>query len=417
MIHGDEHSEAGDGVVSQFEKNRFFEGKLMTARDMQTEQTYHTERLELLTRHTTGSGIVHGLEVSKIQDNGETIDVSVESGLAIDDYGRPIVVENATTKSLPAPDGTTLSLYVRFDEVSLESVPVPDANSPTTETEANHLVEVFELTYQETEPELREAIPTVDLDLDAAAGEPEAVGRQLAAAYRESQQPPEQSTDDASVYIGAFEQTPTGAWIRSETAPQPQYVYDHEQLYATLIEHIADTDNPHQTTTSATQSEPNLDIEEVEGITDKVDYLQSELAELKQQQQTANTHLMRKTLETTARLFRETAAQFAEHSGSVTKTAQEIADKAASASRTGVYTDPDRYLATVRDQLSLLVELGEQLNTVAGEATIERYLEAVAGLQSALETAQPAFEVAIALDRVAEAAVDLEVLYSVIPDE
>ena len=120
MIHDSENTEAAERVVRQFEKNRFFEGKLMTARDMQIEQAYHTERLELLTRHTTGSGIVYGLEVSEIQNNGETIDVSIESGFAIDDYVRPIVVESATTKSLTASDGQKLLVCIRLDEVLLE---------------------------------------------------------------------------------------------------------------------------------------------------------------------------------------------------------------------------------------------------------------------------------------------------------
>lgn len=50
------------------------------------------------------------------------------SGLAIDGAGRPIVVEQSTTKTLPDVSEDELYLFVQYDEVGVEKVPVPDTD-------------------------------------------------------------------------------------------------------------------------------------------------------------------------------------------------------------------------------------------------------------------------------------------------
>jgi hypothetical protein len=396
---------------NQFEKNRFFDGKLMTARDMRAEQQYHAERLELVTRATTGSGIVRGLGVRSLEPTDGELEISVDSGVAIDGVGRPLVVDTPTTKSVPAPEGEEIYLFVRFDEVALESVPVPEADDPASETESNRLVELFELTYRERPPD-RESIRSVDIDADTIADDPPTVADRIAATYHEEHRTGDGDTAKTAVYLGGFERQSDGNWVDSETAPQPEYVHDHDMLYATLIDHIADTENPHQTEVEAEPPEPELDPAELEGIHERVDYLQSELADLKSRQQTARIHLLRKTLDTTARLFRSTAEAFADYNGSVSKTAREIAQRVDDASRAEIHTDSDEYLETVRELYPSLVEFGDQLSDTASQSTVDRYLDAVADLQETLEADQPAEDVAVALDTVAEAAVDLDILHS-----
>lgn len=413
MVYDSEQTDT-EGTVSQFEKNRFFEGKLMTARDMQAEQNYHAERLELLASHTTGSGIVRGLAVRSVDASDGELSVSIDSGFAIDGCGRPIVVETPTTKSLPEPEGDECHLFIRFDEVALESVPVPDADSPSTETESNRLVEVFELTYRETAPD--RSRPAVDIDSESVAGDPTAVADRIAADYHDAHRTDGADCEETAVYLGGFERNADGTWSQSATAPRPEYVVDHDLLYSALIEHLTDTDNPHQTEVDAEPPEPNLDAAELENIHDRVDYLQSELTAVQNRQQTATTHLRRKTLTTTARLFRSTAEEFADHSGSVSKTARTIARQAEAARRQDIGSDPEQYVPTVRELQLSLIEFGEELSGAASETEAARYREAVAELQSTLEADCPAVEVAIALDAVAEAAADLDVLYHVTPE-
>jgi hypothetical protein len=408
MVNDSEQPETQ--AASQFEKNRFFDGKLMTAGDMEAEQQYHAGRLELVTRETTTCGILRGLDVRSIESSDGELTVSVDAGVAIDGSGRPIVVETATTKILPDPEGNECYLFVRFDETALESVPVPDADGPVSETESNRLREGFELTYRESPPD-RDPIPGLDVD-PSPDDDPSALAGRIAAAYHHAHRTDELSRDETAMYLGGFERRSEGDWVRSETAPQPEYGLDHDLLYGLLVDHLADTENPHQTDVEAEPPEPELDPAELEGIHERVDYLQSELADLKARQQTTTTHLLRKTLDTTARQFRSAAERFADHDGSVSKTAREIAQRVEAASHNEVHGDPDRYFATIADLSSLLVDIGDQLVGTAREATADRYLEAVAELQSTLADDQPAVEVAIALDDVAEAAVDLEIVYT-----
>mgnify|MGYP006280865599 FL=1 len=408
MVRDSEQPET-TATATQFEKNRFFDGKLMTAEDMQAEQQYHADRLELVTRRTTTSGIVSGLGVQSIEQRDGELAVSVDAGVAIDRAGRPIIVETPTTKRLPAPEGDECHLFLRFDETPLESVPVPDANGPTTETESNRIVESFELTYRESPPD-HEPIATLDVDA-STVDEPSELAGRIAAAYHDNRTA-DSGREDAAVYLGGFERQPEGGWHRSETAHGPEYGLNHDLLFATIVDHIADTENPHRTEVDAEPPEPELDPAELEGIHERVDYLQSELADLKARQQTATTHLLRKTLETTARRFRSTAEQFADHDGSVSKAAHEIAQEVDVARHSDVHTAPDQYVTAVGDLTPLLADLGDLLVGTTRESTADRYLDAVAELQSTLADDQPAVEVAVDFDAVAEAAAALDLVYT-----
>lgn len=70
-----------------FERNNYYHGKLMTARDFQDEQCYFNEKRWLMNRMVTGWGVVCGLEV--YEEDGK---VFVKPGLAIDCCGREISV-------------------------------------------------------------------------------------------------------------------------------------------------------------------------------------------------------------------------------------------------------------------------------------------------------------------------------------
>ena len=407
---GNESNDAGT-EPSQFEKNRFFEGKLMTARDMRTEQQYHAGRLELVTRQTADTGILSGLAVRSVEPADEGLAVTVGPGVAIDAAGRPIVVEAPTTASVPEPDDDELYLFVRFDEVDLEPVAVPDAGGPRSEPESNRLVERFELTARERPPDQRDA-PSVDIEVDDDA-EPAAVADRLMAASHTAHHSETDAPQETAVYLGGFERGPDGAWQPSETAPQPAYAASTDLLLGALADHIADTDNPHRTTTDAEPPTPELDPAELEGIHERVDYLQSELSALKDRHRRTATHLRLRSLDTTARRFRSVADAFADHDGAVSKAAREVARQAAAASRAGAGDEPASYRSAVRELHAALAAAGDDLTGTAREPTVDRYLDAVAALQSTIEADDPAVDVAIALDRVAEAAAGLERLHSV----
>lgn len=96
-----------------FLRNHFFDGRLLTAKEFELEQTYFREKLKLHNRSLHGFGIVSGLEVSQRQDK-----LIVTSGLAIDCEGNEIVVAEPIKQPLPEISGgvTTIFLNVRYSE-------------------------------------------------------------------------------------------------------------------------------------------------------------------------------------------------------------------------------------------------------------------------------------------------------------
>ncbi len=127
-----------DCRLGRFVRNRYFHGKLMTARDMMQEQEYHADRLETLAQHATGRGAVCGLSTTVEQSGeGEPLEITVEPGYALDCCGRPVLLdttahETVPSEDLPDPDETTgegelppgVSVYIRLEECYTEKVPV-----------------------------------------------------------------------------------------------------------------------------------------------------------------------------------------------------------------------------------------------------------------------------------------------------
>jgi hypothetical protein len=136
------------GNLEQFERNKYFYGKLMTVRDFETEQNYFNEKRHLLNRLIHGIGIVCGFD--KIETDPDGANVSLSPGVAIDCCGREIVVDkedkylvNGTFK-----DKDTNCLYLKYAECEKEPVPVPANASSCEEVCCNNRIgETFELVW------------------------------------------------------------------------------------------------------------------------------------------------------------------------------------------------------------------------------------------------------------------------------
>lgn len=86
---------------SSGERNRYFNGKLMTVRDFESEQTYFNDKRRLGNRLLHGTGIVSGLGVLLVDNQS----FSLEAGMALDCLGREIVVGEASVKRLSVIKG------------------------------------------------------------------------------------------------------------------------------------------------------------------------------------------------------------------------------------------------------------------------------------------------------------------------
>lgn len=76
--------------LKKFKRNNYFYGKLLSAGDFVTEQEYFNGKRKLINRLVLGNGIVKGLDVKRSADNADSVNIT--AGVAIDPFGREIVV-------------------------------------------------------------------------------------------------------------------------------------------------------------------------------------------------------------------------------------------------------------------------------------------------------------------------------------
>jgi len=124
--------------VRYFERNNYFHGKMLSARDLREEQKYFNEKRWLINRMVLGWGIVCGLEVKV--ENGY---VAIQPGLALDCCGRELLVcgrEALHTKTIAEALGVETdgqfepirwALCLEYHECKSEPVKVPSACSQT----------------------------------------------------------------------------------------------------------------------------------------------------------------------------------------------------------------------------------------------------------------------------------------------
>jgi hypothetical protein len=126
----------------QFDRPRFFAGRLLSADDMQAEQDYLRGKSRLHNRGLHGWGIVSGLGVSI--DQGTTLLVS--PGLALDCAGNELV--------LPAPERMSLSGVAGRHYVAIEYVEVDIAPQPSLagEVELSRVRETVRLSLVSVHP-------------------------------------------------------------------------------------------------------------------------------------------------------------------------------------------------------------------------------------------------------------------------
>lgn len=130
-----------------FERNRYYVGKLLTSADFQVEQVYGNQKRRFLNELMFGSGIVCGLGVYSLDD----LSIMVESGVAVDGWGREIVVENSVMKKLSAIDGfdglqtSRAVLCLRYEEEQVHPVYAVAAGDQGESYEYNRVREGYSL--------------------------------------------------------------------------------------------------------------------------------------------------------------------------------------------------------------------------------------------------------------------------------
>lgn len=107
------------------ERNHYYSGKALSVSSFESEQRYNNDKRRLVNRHLLGVGVACGLEVIRLGEDS----VSVEPGIALDAYGREIVVPSADVKRLASLNGYNAGsrdaeyyMYIKYDEKTAAAV-------------------------------------------------------------------------------------------------------------------------------------------------------------------------------------------------------------------------------------------------------------------------------------------------------
>lgn len=412
----DQDRQATSGFeLEQFEKNRYFQGKLMTARDMLADQRYHADRLETLARGALGEGIVSGLGISSFEDHGDEIEVTVEPGLAVDARGRPVVVRNPTTQRLTKPDGSEVYLYLRHDTERKDPVPVPgEAPTDGEESEESRVIEVFTVEKRETPPEEYDDLSSVTLpDFDTTDASPRELADEIASRYHDDYRTDLESGTDDAVFLGGYALGTEGEWRPIETERRP-LVYDTDMLFDLLVTHVTDTDNPHNTRIGQPTEYIESELGEIEQFQMRLREFRREIDALNEKLDTHTDYVTHKSLESAVRFFDETATTFEEF-GEISRAALDVVDAVRDGLAEDVADSGERYERFVD---GLVGDLRHLASTLEGQATEESYrafADAVDELDAAVGEEGSVVETATRLDRVGEAAESLEPRFDVVP--
>lgn len=135
-----------------FERNRYFAGKMLTSADFAAEQEYMNNKRRFVNNLMYGAGIVCGFGVYSLDD----LSLFIESGFAIDKYGREVIVESSIVKKLSAIEGfeqidsNQLTLCIRYKEEDVHPVYSVNRQKAETEYEFNRTKEGYELFFVDT---------------------------------------------------------------------------------------------------------------------------------------------------------------------------------------------------------------------------------------------------------------------------
>lgn len=383
MTTNEDRGRAGGTDLRPFERNRFFHGKLMTARDMQAEQDYHAGRLNALSGLVVGEGIVRGLEVAAVDDAGDGVEVTVEPGVALDGTGRPIVIEHAVTERLPAPSRDEIHLFVAYDEASKDRVPVPGADHASEEDcTYNRVLETYEVYYRTDPPEHPKSVPAVELPTGGDGdGDDGAALTELARTYHRTHLSAAGPASDPDVFLGSFERQ-SGAWVEADGTARRPYVYTNDMLYAALVRHATDVGNPHEVSAEGVSDEVLDAIDRLESVDEfvgRLDDLEARLDRVETQKAALERYVMSETVEAKIGAFEHVNAEFG--SG----TADEIVERSRNRLREAAVTDRADYLAFVDTVLEWETALEHELEGEAADEDLERYSAALAELKATRE--------------------------------
>ena len=263
-------SDETTGELTQFQRNLFFHGKLMTARDMELEQRYHAQRLETLARTVAGTGVVCGLATAVEQSDSGDLNVSVASGVGLDAAGRPVVVADADeatftsweSAALADPEGVAdpsgVSIFLTYDDCRTEKVPIGGSEDACSQScTYNRIIEFYDISLRRGPPAGPKPVPDIDFPAESVFEDTNGHSKTDRGLFTVAEEYVSETTvgverpcDDTGadrLFLGYFEPTGDGnEWSLVDDEVAPHRVYTNDMLYSGIARHTSDFANPHQ---------------------------------------------------------------------------------------------------------------------------------------------------------------------------
>jgi hypothetical protein len=257
-----------DCQLKQFQRNRYFYGKLMTVRDFEAEQEYMNGKRRLLNRLVFSDGIACGFSDLDPRADGESVLVQFnDGGVALDCCGREITVPpgsgkrvkiggttgEATDQDLPVESVSESSsvrtyLYLRYRDCPGEMVAAASVSSSCEEVCCpNRIIEDFDVVSLDTPPSYAEA----GCPPPPSGGSDEAVSQSIGEGIRDwfanrAASCGSCSGEELLVFLAAIYRSDGTLKIDDEvTQSGRRYMHGNRQISRLLACHMADLDNPH----------------------------------------------------------------------------------------------------------------------------------------------------------------------------
>ena len=131
-------------IETSLSRNHYFNGKLLTARDLKDEQNYFLAKHRRHNRYLHGAGVVSGLEVATMENR-----VQIHPGYAIDCAGNEIIIREPVELSLP--EMKEIYILLRHTERMAEPIPTTGATQEN-HIQYNRIEEGFEIAFEPHDP-------------------------------------------------------------------------------------------------------------------------------------------------------------------------------------------------------------------------------------------------------------------------
>ncbi len=252
-------------ALPSYERNQYFQGKLLTAADFEAEQQFFITKDQSAHHWMHGAGIVCGLEVKEVKKGDKGLLVELGEGVALDCCGRDIVV----THDRPAPslvddryvqvEGQLAEgmnyLYLQYHYYSTAPWPALGKGSNCGEEacEYSRVRETYKVTVTQTAPksagdpfswqrECAEAEPVGETDATTVCRELD-----LEYYHQKLQGCPE-CDGVPQVFLAVVTYDPDTEQVTIDKETTKTYlsiVHSNPMLYEVMCAHLADFDNPH----------------------------------------------------------------------------------------------------------------------------------------------------------------------------